>query len=442
MTQRNESVDVVVVGGGLAGLLVAEGLGRAGRRVVVLERSPAPGGRARTATHGAHRFNFGPHALYLEGPLHHALRAAGVSTAGVAPSLGGARALFADGHLDALPVGLGGVLRADWFGARDAREMLAALRRIRAGAGTSDLHETSAAAFIDALVTRDGARRMLATLVRLATYGGDPSELSADVAHAQLTASVRHGVRYVHGGWQSLVVGLLDRAARAGVTVRHARAASLGLEASGALQGRMHTVTDDHGRTLRAADVVLACAPNVAASLLDGADPVLAEFARGARPVTMRGVDLGLRDPGRDLRFTLGVDTPVYFSPQRGVRDVAPAGGLTVHTGVYLGAEGGDAVADPAGLLDAALERLVPDLAARTVERRVLARAVVHHALPDWRRAGMLGRPACASQVPGVWFAGDWVGPQGHLADAAAASAVSVVRGIAVAREGGLRCAS
>ena len=97
---------------------------------------------------------------------------------------------------------------------------------------------------------------------------------------------------------------------------------------------------------------------------------------------------------------------------------------------------------DPAALLDQAIDRAVPDLGERLLVRRVLPRAVVHHALPDCTRGGLLGRPACASQVPGVWYAGDWVGPEGHLADAAAASALSVVRGIAGEGEGRLRFAS
>ncbi len=97
---------------------------------------------------------------------------------------------------------------------------------------------------------------------------------------------------------------------------------------------------------------------------------------------------------------------------------------------------------DPAALLDQAIDRAVPDLGERLLVRRVLPRAVVHHALPDCTRGGLLGRPACASPVPGVWYAGDWVGPEGHLADAAAASALSVACGIAAQGEGRLRFAS
>ena len=452
MTNRDETVDVLVVGGGLAGGLVAEAAARQGKRVVVLERAAEPGGRARSQAQGEHRFNFGPHAIYRGGPMHRALVAAGVPVTGVDPSVGGAQALFADGRLDALPISLGGALRAGWFGTRDAVDFMRAAQAVKTGPrAQAPLHETSAAAWIDSLATRENARTMLAVLVRLATYGGDLHVLSADVAQQQLAAALRSGVIYVHGGWQALVDGLLARVKQAGAQVRHARAASLALgHGDGALQ---HRVLDAEGRGYRARDVVFACAPHVASSLVGEADAGLAAFARTAQPVTMRCVDLGLRD-SRDLRFTLGVDVPFYFSPQRGVRGMAPAGAVSVHAALYLGAEapgagvvhqaspGEPAGMDPAALLDQAIDRAVPDLGERLLVRRVLPRAVVHHALPDCTRGGLLGRPACASPVPGVWYAGDWVGPEGHLADAAAASALSVTRGIAAEGEGRLRFAS
>ncbi|MBK8593158.1 MAG: NAD(P)-binding protein [Sandaracinaceae bacterium] len=337
MTNRDETVDVLVVGGGLAGGLVAEAAARQGKRVVVLERAAEPGGRARSQAQGEHRFNFGPHAIYRGGPMHRALVAAGVPVTGVDPSVGGAQALFADGRLDALPISLGGALRAGWFGTRDAVDFMRAAQAVKTGPrAQAPLHETSAAAWIDSLATRENARTMLAVLVRLATYGGDLHVLSADVAQQQLAAALRSGVIYVHGGWQALVDGLLARVKQAGAQVRHARAASLALgHGDGALQ---HRVLDAEGRGYRARDVVFACAPHVASSLVGEADAGLAAFARTAQPVTMRCVDLGLRD-SRDLRFTLGVDVPFYFSPQRGVRGMAPAGAVSVHAALYLGAE-------------------------------------------------------------------------------------------------------
>ena len=53
--------DVIILGGGLAGLSAAHVLARAGRRVRVLEAGAAAGGLARTIVHGEFRFDLGGH---------------------------------------------------------------------------------------------------------------------------------------------------------------------------------------------------------------------------------------------------------------------------------------------------------------------------------------------------------------------------------------------
>ena len=57
--------------------------------------------------------------------------------------------------------------------------------------------------------------------------------------------------------------------------------------------------------------------------------------------------------------------------------------------------------------------------------RRFLPQLTVAHGLPRAQEDGLLGRPAVAvPERPNVFLAGDWVGPEGMLADASAASAV------------------
>jgi phytoene dehydrogenase-like protein len=57
------------------------------------------------------------------------------------------------------------------------------------------------------------------------------------------------------------------------------------------------------------------------------------------------------------------------------------------------------------------------------VTSRFLARMVVAGAAPIAARGGLGGRPAVeATGLPGVYLAGDWVGPTGLIADAALAS--------------------
>ena len=60
-------VDVAIIGGGIAGLVAANYAARAGRSVVVFERSAQVGGRAQTTTHEGIRLNLGAHALYAGG---------------------------------------------------------------------------------------------------------------------------------------------------------------------------------------------------------------------------------------------------------------------------------------------------------------------------------------------------------------------------------------
>jgi glycine/D-amino acid oxidase-like deaminating enzyme len=63
MAVEARAEDTIVIGGGIAGLAAAAYLGRAGRRVLVLEKAAALGGRAVTQDHDGFRFNLGTHAF-------------------------------------------------------------------------------------------------------------------------------------------------------------------------------------------------------------------------------------------------------------------------------------------------------------------------------------------------------------------------------------------
>ncbi len=70
------------------------------------------------------------------------------------------------------------------------------------------------------------------------------------------------------------------------------------------------------------------------------------------------------------------------------------------------------------------MEQVQPGFRELLVERRYLPSLVVSNALVTAEQGGFAGRPAAT--VPGVrglYLAGDWVGPEGMLADAALASA-------------------
>ncbi|HKY66227.1 MAG TPA: FAD-dependent oxidoreductase, partial [Acidimicrobiales bacterium] len=62
----DEQRDVLVVGGGIAGLTAAATVAAAGRSVLVLDGRPGAN-RASTDEVGGYRFNRGAHALYRTG---------------------------------------------------------------------------------------------------------------------------------------------------------------------------------------------------------------------------------------------------------------------------------------------------------------------------------------------------------------------------------------
>src|SRR5262245_23125849 len=100
----DRKADVAVVGGGLAGLAAATLLARAGRSVVVLERSGQLGGRGRTRAQHGFLFNVGPRALYRGGAAYSVLRELEVPFAGRPPAVGQALGLTDDAE-HRLPAG-------------------------------------------------------------------------------------------------------------------------------------------------------------------------------------------------------------------------------------------------------------------------------------------------------------------------------------------------
>ena len=93
MQSNEQNPDVIIIGGGLAGLAAAAMLARAGRTVRLFEQSQALGGRARTKEQDGFYLNLGPHALYRSGQANKILGELGVEPHGRVPSVSGAYAV-------------------------------------------------------------------------------------------------------------------------------------------------------------------------------------------------------------------------------------------------------------------------------------------------------------------------------------------------------------
>lgn len=391
--------DVVVIGGGLAGLTAAAFAGRAGATVRVLDARTDLGGRARTAVHDGYHFNEGPHALYTASDGARALRELGISPKGGTPPLLRAK-ISLDGRLRVAPP------------RRALAQFVGLLRRVGTDRNDPGLVRISAREWIEARIADPVGRDVAAGAVRVSSYSGDLSTFSADAAATQLHAALR-GVTYLHGGWAQLVDATKAAATAAGATVEHtSKVTSIDTD------GERHLVALGDGRRLITRAVVLAAGgPSTATRLVGDRSPTLTAAALAAIPVHAACLDLGLRRlTTSSTRFVLGIDRPTYASIHTPGAHLADDG----HVAHVMYYEPGDdiGVAD----LEALADELQPGWRDEEVARQIGHRRVVAYDRPQ-PGIGLRGRPGpIVADLPGVFVAGDWVGPTDLLGTAAITS--------------------
>jgi phytoene dehydrogenase-like protein len=422
MGYESDQADVIVVGGGLAGLTAAALLARAGHAVVVLERASEPGGRAVTHLRQGVRFNLGPHALYRRGHAFRLLRALGVPFSGRSPDAGRGL-LFAGDTPHLLTAGLAILLATRLLTLREKWRLVCLLVTLP----RLDARPYDRLALGDWVERTAGSGRLaglLETLFRVSTYADEPGRLSAGAALDQLKLALAGNVWYLDGGWQTLVDGLRDRAVRSGAGLRTgARAGSVQVDGEGVC------VRLAGGEALRGRAAVLAVGPEEACRLLElPGDAPLVRWAAGRIPVRAACLDVALdRLPRPEHLVAFDMDRPLYYSVHSAVARLAPEGVAVVHVAKYLA---GGAAADE-DELEEFLDRLQPGWTAHVVDRRFLPGMTVAHALPRAEEGGLAGRPGVkVDGRPGVFLAGDWVGARGMLADASAASAEEAACGV------------
>ena len=400
--------DVIVIGAGLAGLAAAQQATRTGSRVLVLDAQPA-GGRARTVEDAGYLLNRGPHALYLGGHAQRVLESFGVDITGGSPSKDafGSRG----GEIAALPSGARTLLTSKLLGFRGRFAIGSLLGRVDKISAT-ELASVSVRGWLDTLRLPADAEALVLALIRLATYANAPDELSAEVGVGQVQQALGQGVRYLHGGWGRMVAQL-----GRGLTIE--RAAATRVEPAGNSEGGGVAVHLAGGATVCTAAIVVVASgtPQSAAALLDRAP-----FEVGA-PIEAACLDVGVRQAAKP-GLLLGIDQPLYLSTHCPPARLAAEGRFVVHIARYLAA--GDHMSPAAQRVELAQHAALAGVAVEDGSidvARYLHRMTVVSAMPTAALGGLKGRPpVTASGHPDVLLAGDWVGADGHLADASLAS--------------------
>jgi phytoene dehydrogenase-like protein len=374
----------IVIGGGPAGLIAASHLADAGVSTTLLEAKARFGGRAASDRQEGFVLNQGPHALYMGGPAERELTALGVDPPRWNPVKVSKSFLVKDGKAKRLVGGfasVAGLLRTEAPADMSANEWIRA--------GTDD----------------PAARELAAALCRVATFVADHDVLPADVAKQQIKRAAWPGVRYLEGGWQWMVDALAAQAERRGAAL-HTRSAVRALERA----GDRWTVTTDDGEHTADAVILATGHPKDAAKLVDGIE------APGP-PADVSSLDLGLRKLPKRRTFALGIDEPTYFSKHSPPKH---------KDGVLMTAM--SYAAEPLEQLERLADTVLPGWRDEVM---------VHRHLPKMTPVSAVASPAkrpAVTRGDGIFLAGDWVGDEGWLVDAALASGVAAAKAAIAAR--------
>jgi phytoene dehydrogenase-like protein len=422
MSDEFDSSDVIIIGGGLAGLTTAALLARSRKTVTLFERSSKEiGGRARTTEVDGFYFNQGPHALFLTDLTDSILKEIGITyTGGIAGSKGKSY-LISSGKKREVPGDYGSWLSSEKGDGSSVVSDEIQFFNSPTNLDFSQLESVTVQEWLDKNIHDINDAEIIKAILRLNTYGNDPEIQSIGSALRQIYVNSRRGNMYLDGGWQTLVDGLLTVAKNANARiVMEKKAISVKRTDSSGWQVLLSDKTQ-----VSAKIVVIAAGPMDAYSLFDDKErpEVLSKAAKAAKPVRLVCLDVALSSlPDKDALFALGVDRPLYFSVHSAYAKLAPESGALIHIAKYLGTSIAPKPREDQPELEELLELMQPGWRQVLVKKRPLPSMVVSNAVASAATGGLAGRPD-PRIADNLYIVGDWVGKEGLLSNASVASA-------------------
>jgi phytoene dehydrogenase-like protein len=412
MSKVIDGSDVIIIGGGLAGLTTAALLARNGKTITLFEHSSREiGGRARTAEIDGFYFNQGPHALYLTDATDSILKEIGITYTGGIPS---GKGYLIDG-------GKKHEIDSDWgLTGKDGSQFFKSPTNM----DFSQLESVTEQEWLDKNIHDTNDAKLIKTIIRLNTYANDPDIQSIGPVLHQIYVGSQAGVMYLDGGWQTLIDGLLTVAKNSNARIVMGEKA---IKVKKTDSSEWRVLLSDKTE-VSAKIVVIAAGPMDAYNLFDDNErpDVLIKAAKESKPIRLSCLDVALSSlPDKDTTFALGVDRPLYFSVHSNYARLAPKGGALIHVAKYLGTSIAPKPREDEPELEQFLDLLQPGWREVLVKKRPLPNMVVCNAIVTAAEGGLAGRPD-AKIAENLYVVGDWVGKEGFVSNASTASAKHV----------------
>ncbi|RYI25152.1 NAD(P)/FAD-dependent oxidoreductase [Bacillus infantis] len=409
MTQNHW--DTVIIGGGLAGLVSAAVLGKAGMKTLLLEKAKSAGGRAKTDIISGQYFNMGPHALYKNGKAVPILKELGVEINGSTPKIGG---LLIDGPESfTAPFSPTGVLQSKLLNWKEKIEWIGILRRIQK-LQPGQFSNLTFKQFVDETTQTPKIQKLLFTLGRLVSYSHAPEQISARVmlAHMQIGMG---GVIYVDDGWQSIIDQLYNQAVTNHVQIQ----TSANVKQLTALDNGQWQITVSNQEPIYCSNIIYSGPPQALNDLLgESAKLPFNHF----EPIKAAALDVALsRLPNPENLFAMGIDAPYYYSVHSNYARLSKKGESTIlHVLKYHHPDESIDATEEKRNLENFLEVIQPGWQKYIITKRCLPQITVNGRLPMVNDTSLFTRSSAI--LPGLYAAGDWASPSFILSEAAAES--------------------
>ncbi|EOP97279.1 phytoene desaturase family protein [Bacillus cereus] len=407
--------DIAIVGGGLAGLTASIYLAKAGKKVIVLEKSSQFGGRGMTINKNGICMNLGAHALYRGGAAFITFNELGLNLPGGIPSTK-AHGIW-KGDIFTIPTDFRSILSTpllSWSAKVQFSRLMIRLGNLDVG----EVPKMSLTTWAENEIKDPMVRNIFYALCRTTTYTFAPTIQLASSVLKQIQLSIKAGVLYVDGGWETIITKLRDLANDVGVKFL-AKKHVLEIEHYEDKQ-RIHCVDDE---VFEVGTVIVTTPPKEACKIIKGAEGTsLHRWSEQSVPVTVAALDIGLRQlPNPTHQFVLGLDQPIFFTNQSRAAKLSEDGSIAVSLIKYHNPMlEMNHIHEDKEQLESTMELLHPNWKREVVAQQYLPKITVVHDFPHIDRVEKAGPNI--PEMPGVYVAGDWAGHDEVLADAAVAS--------------------
>ncbi|MBC6973495.1 FAD-dependent oxidoreductase [Bacillus sp. Xin] len=410
-----ENFTVAIIGGGLAGLTASIYLAREGKKVVVLEKSNRFGGRAMTTNKNGILMNLGAHALYCGGEALSTFEELGINIPGGIPSTT-AHGIWKN-DVYTVPTDFRSILSTpllSWSAKIQFSHLMLKLGKL----DLNTIPKISLSVWAEQEIKDPMVRNMFYALCRTTTYTYAPTIQLASSVLKQIQRSMKEGVFYVDGGWETIIKKLRDKAMNAGVQFMTNKNV-VEIEHCNDVQ-RIRCSGDE---IFEVSTIVITIPPKEAWNIVKGAkDTALHIWKEQSVPITVASLDLALRKLPNSLhQFALGLDQPVFFTNQSRAAKLSGDGtvvvGLIKYHNPTLQVSNSN---DDKIMLEHIMDLLHPNWQQELVVKQYLPKITVVYDFPHIGRTENPG--PIIPEMPGIYVAGDWAGHDELLADAAVSS--------------------